>query len=239
MKAIYDSIYRDLLDKIESGAYPYQSFIPSENTLVKTYDCSHNTVRRALALLAQKGYVQPINGRGVRVIHLPHDRARFMVGGIETFKEAAGRSGLASRTQIRTFELVSCDDALAQSSGFEAGSPLIHIDRVRVINGMAQILDHNYFLEELLPGLTPQIAERSIFEYIEGTLGVRVTTSKRTITAEKATADDIEALDLGSFDFVAVMTNHTFNSDGRMFEYTVSRHRPDCFSFSTIALREG
>ena len=61
---------------------------------------------------------------------------------------------------------------------------------------------------------------------------------KRTITAEKVTRLDRACLDLDGFDFVTVMCSQTFNGDGIMFEYTQSRHRPDSFSFSAVALRK-
>ena len=48
----FGDIYRDLKYKIESGEYPYQSLVPSENTLVAVYRCSRNTVRRALDIPA-------------------------------------------------------------------------------------------------------------------------------------------------------------------------------------------
>lgn len=81
VRAIYDSIYKDLLDRIEEGEYGYQSYIPSEGTLVKQYGCSHNTLRKAIALLAQRGYLQPVHGKGVRVIWQPKERTAFEMGG--------------------------------------------------------------------------------------------------------------------------------------------------------------
>ena len=67
-KAKYENIFKDLKEKIEFEEYEYQSILPSENILVGTYECSRNTVRRALAGLSEIGYVQAINGVGVRVI---------------------------------------------------------------------------------------------------------------------------------------------------------------------------
>ena len=64
MKAIYDEIYRNLLGKIERGEYPYQTYIPSEANLIKEYSCSHNTLRKAIALLTQQGALQPVHGKG-------------------------------------------------------------------------------------------------------------------------------------------------------------------------------
>ena len=66
-KAKYEGIYRSIKKRIEAQDYPYQSLLPSENTLIEEYACSRNTVRRALAKLVADGYVQAMQGRGVRV----------------------------------------------------------------------------------------------------------------------------------------------------------------------------
>ena len=84
-KAKYDIIYHDLKQKIEDETYAYQDLLPSEHLLVQTYDCSRNTVRRALAELTAEGYVQPMHGKGVRNIFQPVDQAAFTVGGIKRF----------------------------------------------------------------------------------------------------------------------------------------------------------
>lgn len=70
-KAKYEGIYHSIKKRIEAQDYPYQSLLPSENTLIEEYACSRNTVRRALAELVADGYVQTMQGRGVRVIYQP------------------------------------------------------------------------------------------------------------------------------------------------------------------------
>lgn len=91
-KAKYEGIYRSIKKRIEAQDYPYQSLLPSENTLIAEYDCSRNTVRRALAELVADGYVQTMQGRGVRVIYQPVGKTTFTIGGIETFQETARRN---------------------------------------------------------------------------------------------------------------------------------------------------
>ena len=88
-KAKYEGIYHSIKKRIEAQDYPYQSLLPSENTLIEEYACSRNTVRRALAELIADGYVQAMQGRGVRVIYQPVGKTTFTIGGIETFQETA------------------------------------------------------------------------------------------------------------------------------------------------------
>ena len=235
---IYYEIYEDLRDKILEGVYPYQTFIPSESKLASAYECSHNTLRRAISVLMLHGFVQPIRGKGVLVIYRPERRANFVLGDIETFKEAAARNGLNASTRIHVFNKhVVASQALAHATGFSEGDELIHLERVRVFGGKALIRDKSYFLASALPGLTPQIAEDSVYAYAEGVLGMRIATSKRVVTVDYATAEDRAVMDLLDFNMLAVVQNHTFNEQGVMFESTQSRHRPDYFTFHDTAVR--
>ena len=237
-KAKYDGIYHSIKKRIEAQEYPYHSLLPSENTLREEYACSRNTVRRALAELVADGYVQTMQGRGVRVIYQPVDKTTFTIGGIETFQETARRNRLHAVTKVTKFETVIADERFAAKSGFSVGDELWSIERVRYLDGKALILDVNYFLKEFVPGLTPEIAANSIYEYIENTLGMQIITSKRRITVEHATARDEKLLDMGTYGCVAVVVNQTFNAAGLPFEYTQSRHQPDYFCFQDIATRK-
>ena len=237
-KAKYEGIYRSIKKRIEAQDYPYQSLLPSENTLIAEYDCSRNTVRRAIAELTADGYVQAMQGRGVRVIYQPVGKTTFTIGGIETFQETARRNHLRSVTKVMQFETIVADEQLATQSGFSVGDELWAVQRVRYLDGKALILDVNYFLKEFVPGLTEQIAAQSIYDYIENVLKMQIITSKRRITVEHATVRDEKLLDMDGYDCVAVVVNQTFNSDGLLFEYTQSRHQPDYFCFQDIATRK-
>ncbi len=237
-KAKYEGIYHSIQKRIEAQDYPYQSLLPSENTLIEEYACSRNTVRRALAELVADGYVQTMQGRGVRVIYQPVGKTTFTIGGIETFQETARRNRLHAVTKVTKFETVIADECFAAKSGFSVGDELWSIERVRYLDGKALILDVNYFLKEFVPGLTPQIAASSIYDYIENTLGMQIITSKRRMTVEHATARDEKLLDMGTYGCVAVVVNQTFNATGLLFEYTQSRHQPDYFCFQDIATRK-
>ena len=237
-KAKYDEICAELKTALEKGAYPYGTLLPSENTLVSQYDCSRNTVRRALAGLIDCGYIQPIHGKGVRVIYQPTERASFTVGGIESFQESARRNKLQIVTKVIAFSVITVDEQMAKKSGFPIGEEAYYIQRVRLLNGKALILDTNLFLRKLVPGLTKDIAERSIYAYIENELRMQIGTSKRTITVEHASPQDEQLLELGDYNCLAVVSSQTFNADGILFEYTQSRHQPDHFSFHDTAVRK-
>ena len=236
-KAKYAEIYKDLKRRIETEEYEFQEMLPSENTLIQEYDCSRNTVRRAIADLVTDGYVQSMQGKGVLVIYQPALQTSFTIGGIESFKESAVRNNQKPETKVIYFTELIVDKKIAAKTGFNIGDEIYYLQRLHYLDGKALILNHNYFLKSVAKDLTVEIAEKSIYDYLENTLGVNIVTSRRIMTVEKMTQIDEKYLELGDYNCMAVVSSHTFNSDGVMFEYTQSRHRPDYFSFQDNATR--
>lgn len=236
-KTKYDQIYEALRERIEQQEYGFKQLLPSENTLVKEYDCSRNTVRRAIGRLAGEGYVQSLHGKGVRVIYQPGQPSEFMLSGIESLKEAVARNRKEYSTKVVCFAELKVDERIHERTTFPVGAEIYYIQRVRYIDGEALIMDHNYFLKDVAKGLTPEIAGQSIYEYMEQVLGENIVTTKRKVTVERATQIDEKYLKLGDYNCLAVVSSMTYNADGVMFEFTQSRHRPDKFAFYDLAHR--
>lgn len=235
----YDRIYRDLKRDIENGTYAYEEMLPSQSQLVARYQCAHNTVRKAIALLASQGYCLPIHGKGVRVIWLPRrDDEAFALGGIETFAESAARNGMSARTEIKRFEYILCDEALSQLTGFAVGEQVLHVERIRYLNERPLIRDKSYYLASSVRGIMPDQAEQSVYAYMEDVLGLRIVTSKRTITMEKATETDKQWLDIDECSYLAKVTHSTYDSDAVLFEYAESHYHPAFFLFRDTVVRD-
>ena len=236
-KTKYDQIYAELRTRIEQQEYGFQELLPSENTLVKEYGRSRNTVRRAIGRLADEGYVQSLHGKGVRIIYQPGQLSEFMLSGIESLKEAVARNQKEYRAKVVCFAELTVDQRISARTTFPVGEEIYYIQRVRYIDGEALILDHNYFLKEVARDLTPEIAEQSIYAYLEQELGENIVTTKRKVTVERASQIDEMYLELGDYNCLAVVSSMTYNADGVMFEFTQSRHRPDKFAFYDLAHR--
>ena len=76
-----------------------------------------------------------------------------------------------------------------------------------------------------------------LYRYLEGELHVQVINSKRVVTVEKAGPLDLQYLEMGDCNCLAVVSSQTYNGDGVMFEYTQSRHHPNYFRFQDNAVR--
>ena len=112
--------------------------------------------RRALARLIEHGYIQAGQGRRMRVIYQPTAQNEFMIGGIESFREAAARNHFQAVTRVVHFAEDVVDQKTAQKTGLPLGSDIYDVRRIRYLEGKALILDINLFLREAVPDLTPE-----------------------------------------------------------------------------------
>ena len=235
--AKYEQLYHILKNKIESGEYPPHELLPSEHMLIAELNCSRNTLRRAVAELVRAGYVQTMQGKGMRNIFEPARQATFTLGTIESFAESAARNHWHGTSKILDFANVTADDTLAHMTGFAPGTLLYYVWRLHYLNEHPLIMNHSYFRQDVAHGLTREIAEESIYRYLEGELHIHIINSKRVVTVEKATPLDLQYLAMGDCNCLAVVSSQTYNGDGVMFEYTQSRHHPDYFRFQDNAVR--
>ncbi|MDO5063503.1 MAG: UTRA domain-containing protein [Actinomyces bowdenii] len=236
-QAKYDQIFQDLHERITSGYYGFLEFLPSENALAQEFDCTRNTVRKAIALLVAQGLVQTMQGRGVQVIHRSRPASTFTIGGIESMSEAASRLDIELSTHMISLERTTVDPDLAAASGLAQEAPITVVERLRLIDNTPLIRDRSCFLTKMVPGLSQQIVEASVYRYIEGELGIRVATASREVSVEHASTQDRQFLHLGGMDCVVVVASTVFDSAGRPFEYTRSRHSPVDFTFQATAHR--
>ena len=70
-KLKYDQITEELRGMILSGQIQAGEKLPSENVLSERYQVSRHTVRKALAILENAGYVYALHGKGTFCSELP------------------------------------------------------------------------------------------------------------------------------------------------------------------------
>ncbi|KVV01893.1 MULTISPECIES: trehalose operon repressor [Pseudomonas] len=231
----YNQIYTDLLASITAERLQRGARLPSEAELMAAYDASRGTVRKAIEQLQERGFAQKVHGKGTFV--LSSSPIEFQLGGIVSFQETWPRLGNDVSTHVVECVQFPLEGALCEHIDAPPGSSITRIKRVRRIDGKRVILDINHFVNALIPGLNEDIAQHSIYAYIEQTLNLYISYAQRTIEAVPRSKDDQQHLDLGDQSHVIVVSNQTFLQDGRQFEYTESRHTLDKFYFSDVARR--
>ncbi len=234
MLSKYLQIYEDLKQKIEKKEIPSHTFLPSENELMTLYHSSRDTIRKSLSLLQQNGYIHTSKGKGSLV--LDHEKIAFPVAGLTSFKELSHTLPGDVMTIVHCFEKIPVTTYLKKELYMQKGD-VYHIERIRDIDGEKIILDIDYINAQVIPHLTKEIVQDSIYEYIENDLGLKVSFAKKEITVIQASDQEKELLDMDGFDLLVCVKSYTYLEDATLFQYTESKHRPDKFRFVEFARR--
>lgn len=229
------SIYDEIVIKIQKGEIKIGTKLPSENEMTQKYESSRDTVRKALNLLAQNGYIQKVRGKGSFVLDI--NKFDFPVSGLVSFKELSRKMSVKAQTFLEKLELAVPDDFLMKQLHLESEDKVWQVVRVREIGNEKIILDKDFINQKFVPKLDETICKESIYEYIEDELKLDISFAKKEITVEKATEEDKLFLDLDNYDMVVVVKNYVYLGDASLFQYTESRHRPDKFRFVDFARR--
>ena len=102
MATLYSSIKDDLLAKIKEGTYKEGDVIPPEVELAKSYGVSRPTIRQALQILANDGYVEKRKRRGTIVTKPKVSQGLTM--GVRSFEDDMTRAGRAVRSTVIIFK---------------------------------------------------------------------------------------------------------------------------------------
>ncbi|WP_054950451.1 trehalose operon repressor [Numidum massiliense] len=231
----YLAIFAELADQIEIGHFQPHTTLPSENQLAETYGASRETIRKALNLLAQEGYIQKVRGKGSVVLDIK--KWNLPVSGLVSFKELTAQTGLSVRTLVHELTLVKADPFLQKQLKLAKRDEVWKVVRVREVGGERVILDKDYFNRSFVPTLTKDVCEDSIYEHLERDCGLQISFAKKEIVVEEATTQDEHLLDLERFSSIVVVKSHVYLNDASMFQYNESRHRPDKFRFVDFARR--
>ncbi|QGH36603.1 trehalose operon repressor [Gracilibacillus salitolerans] len=235
MRNKYLVIYQEMVQQIEQRKFKANQFLPSENELTDKYETSRETIRKALNLLAQNGYIQKIRGKGSMVI----DRSKFdfPVSGLVSFKELADKMGEKPVTTVHRCQLINPARYLKDQLKLKGKNQVWEVIRSREFSGQSIILDKDYLVEKYVPSMTEDIAKKSIYAYLEDVLGLVISFAKKEIVVEEPTEEDRDVLDLEGFHNIVVIKNYVYLDDASLFQYTESRHRPDKFRFVDFARR--
>ena len=232
----YKKVYNDIKNQINNGNLAPLQELPSENELMQNYGFSKDTIRRALSLLEIDGYIQKQQGRNSIV--LEHDLSKpQMLSEIKTVSELNSASTHQVKTTLTSLYIVQGEEELMDIFNVNDQIDFYRIARLREIDGEAVEHEVSYFDRRIVPFISREIAEHSIYHYLENELKLKISHSQRKIVFRYANKEEKNAIDLGEYDMVVNVTSTTYLADGRPFQYGSISYRPDKIAFTSTAKR--
>ena len=147
--AKYQHASNVLIERLKNGRYPVGGRMPTEDELARQFDVSRVTIRRALDILVQDGFLERKQGSGYRVMTISPASDTCLT----SFTDATLQAGLEPESRFLSLELFTAnsipgDEHRDQLHGkLPAGLSNIAVTRVtrlRTVDEVPKMLVHTY-----------------------------------------------------------------------------------------------
>ncbi|MFF0512150.1 GntR family transcriptional regulator [Streptomyces sp. NPDC004250] len=256
---LYAQVAARLMDDITAGGARAGDRLPSERVLAERYAVSRVTMRSALADLANRGVIESSPARGWFLTSTgtgadtgagaaaaagasagggtaeAGDTPSTPPGGrsVQGFADHALRHGLAARTRVLASAVRPARVQEAEELRIAPGAPLFEMRRLRYLDDLVVVVEHNRLPLALCPRLADtDFGTASLYATLRtATPGQFPRVADYSVEARQPTPEERELLEITDVTPVLVATQLAYNQDARPLELTVAIYRGDRYRF--------
>lgn len=143
----YASLAQAIRARVVAAEWPPGTALPAESQLASEHGVALGTMRRALALLVDQGFIERIHGKGTFV-------RQGLVGAsmLRFFRFDAG-TGEVPQSRILQRSRVRAPPGIARVLGIGAGEEVLRLHRLRLMAGQPRLFEEIWLPLDLFAGL--------------------------------------------------------------------------------------
>jgi GntR family transcriptional regulator, phosphonate transport system regulatory protein len=227
------ALWRQVADGIErgiaNGTFASGERLPGETEIAETYRVNRHTVRRALAMLSERGLVRAERGSGT---YVEAPRLAYPLRSRTRFSEIVGAGGREPRGQLIDASEELATRELARALGLKTGAPLIRIEALRSADRTPICISTTWLSAERFAGAGSIFASVRSMTKLLAHYGVRDYRRGSTrITAAIVDATDAARLDLALGRPILVVDATDVDADGKPLVTKRSRFAAERIEF--------
>jgi GntR family transcriptional regulator len=233
----YEQLRQILESDIRAGRTEVGDQLPSEAQLCDDYSVSRTVVRQALNELSNEGLIVRYKGKGSFVA--PPKLDEHLVQSLTGLAEEVSARGGELTNEILSFERSPSPEQVAQVLALRPSEQVIHLERVRSINGDPWVVTSSYLPASLCADLLEfDMRSRSLYATLEHELGLHLDHGHRTIEAALASDRHASLLEIPIGAPVLLLKSVAFMENDQPVEYFHAWHRGDRTRFDVNLTRD-
>lgn len=222
----YFQLKQILLSRIGGPELGPGDRLPGDFALCETYGVSRTVVRQTLSELEAEGVVTRSKGRGTFVAEYPTGQG--LIASLTGLHEDVAALGLTMRSEVKKMGVAPADAAVAGLLDLPPGDPVVHIERLRLVEGEPWVYAVTDVPQVLAEGLEHEdLTEQSLYALLEDKYGVQIVRGRRMVEADVAGARLARLLGVRRSDPILVLRNVSVDADNVPVEQFTAYHRAD------------
>lgn len=219
MTVKYKEIANDLEQEIRDGKFDQRKKLPTEDELIKTFEVSRNTIRKAINQLVNRGYIYQVQGSGM-FLREESGTDYINLGSLRGLTKDLNSRKI--ETKILNIQVIEANGGIAKQLHCEAGTKLYSIKRLRIVDDEPYSIEVSYFKKDIVPYLNEDIATSSIYSYLIDDLKLNIGFADKVINSEKIDVESAKLLKVNPQDPALIIENTVCLTNGTIFELSKS-----------------
>lgn len=229
---LYYTLVEQIIKKIEDEELQAGSMIMSERELMDQYGMSRTTVRKAIDILVNEGYLYKVQGKGTFVQNKKFEQGLIK---LTSCTEEIRNKGMRPRMRLIESGIETPRKSLAGQLGISVQDHIFHMERVLYGDDVPINITKSQLVYKHVPGIEKcDFEKESLYNVMESKYNIKVTHALRTIEAILADSKDSSLLNVGIGSPILLFHGIVYGKIGDRevpIEHFVSRYRCDKFKF--------
>lgn len=227
MTPAYISIHDAIKKEIDQEKWKIGQRLPSERDLADTFGVSRMTLRQAVTLLVDEGILERRVGSGT---YVASHRVQEKMRGTTSFTDIIHSQGKTPSSRLISYQRKLASEAEIQKLGLDKSDYVIRMERVRYADNVPLVFEVAAIPESLIKGFQRTDVTEHFFKTLTEN-GYEIGKSQQTIYAKTASERVANFLSVGRGHAILALTQVSYFTDGRPFEYVHSQYVGDRFEF--------
>jgi GntR family transcriptional regulator len=232
---LYAQVEAALMARIVDGTYPPGAQLPNEASLLSTFGISRTTLQKTVQNLISRGLIEIRRGKGTFVSQPRLTQELTELSGFVEDMRMHGRHPTARLLSKRT---ENASDAVARKLSLESGTPVVHIQRIRIADGTPLSFDETWLPKDIGEKIIENDLEvEPIFSLLEQKYDTPLVEAEYRLEAVVADKVVAQALEIKAGSAIFLIDRTSYSEQGRPVDYEKLYYRGDQIQFITHLTR--
>lgn len=214
----YERIAQDISTSIENNTYKVGEKLPNVETLKSVYQVSKSTIIKALELLEKEGTIYQTRGSG---IYVRNKKKSGYINLLKTKGFSDNLQGHQVTSKVLKIETVIANEEVRKHLRLKDDTTEVYyVERIRYLDSNPLCIETSYFNKSLVTHLDDDIAEKSIFEYLQTKLKINIGFSDIYFFIDFLSESEAEKLSLNPKDPCMRHDLTFYTNKGKPFDYS-------------------